>query len=578
MKIKTKLVSGVGLLFVFILLLAALSVFFVRALKRDTANIQAANYNSLVYGRNMLSALEKARSDSSSLLDFEANLQKQRGNVTEAGEGEVTGNLEVHFKLLQSNATSEEAISSVRKDVVELMSLNMQAIERKSNIATTTAEQAMFWISIAGSICFLIAFTLLVNLPGNIANPISELTESIKQIANQNYKERVHFESHNEFGELARSFNTMAEKLEEYSESRLDKIIQGKKRIEALINNMHDPVLGLDENRIVLFANEEFLKITGLKEQDLIGERAQDIAVRNDLVRVLIKDLIYPPLQSIGKEPLKIFADEKESYFEKEIIAIHTTPTGEKGLKLIGQVIMLRNITPFKELDFAKTNFIATVSHEFKTPIASIKMSLQLLENEAIGKLNEEQGQLVTSVKEDADRLLKITGELLNITQLESGTIELNTQATDAKDIVNKAVKGNQNQAEKRNISLSTEFRDSDLLVQVDPERTVWVVSNLISNAIRYSFDDAAVTIRAEINDSNLVISVADSGQGIPDEFKDKIFRRYFRVPGTKKEGTGLGLAISKELIEAQGGTIDFVSEMGVGSTFLITLPLVRIG
>lgn len=564
------------MLFVFILLLSALSVFFVSTLKRDTANIQTANYHSLVLGRNMLSALEKVVSDSLSLDDFEANLRKQQENVTESGEEEITSRLAVHFKQLQLNPTKEEVKSLVRQDVVELMSVNMQAIERKSAIATSTAEQAMFWISIAGSICFLIAFTLLVNLPGNIANPIKELTESIRQIANQNYKERVHFESHDEFGQLASSFNTMAEKLEEYSESRLDKIIQGKKRIEALINTMHDPVLGLDENRVVLFANEELLKITGLKEHDLVGQQVQDIAVRNDLVRELIKELIYPTGETIAKESLKIFADEKESYFEKEIIAIHTTPTGEKGLKLIGQVIMLRNITPFKELDLAKTNFIATVSHEFKTPIASIKMSLQLLGNEAIGNLNEEQGQLVKSVNEDADRLLKITGELLNITQLESGTIDLKVQPSDLTEIIMKAVKSNQNQAEKRNIRLVTEFNDSDSLVQVDPDRTVWVVSNLISNAIRYSFDDASVTIRTVVKDSKLVLYVQDSGQGIPDEFKDKIFRRYFRVPGTKKEGTGLGLAISKDLIEAQGGSISFVSELGVGSTFYISLPLVK--
>lgn len=129
--------------------------------------------------------------------------------------------------------------------------------------------------------------------------------------------------------------------------------------------------------------------------------------------------------ENLKKEPVKIYADNKESYFEKEIIPIKIIPTGEKEEKLIGNVILLQNITPYKELDFAKTNFIATVSHELKTPISSIKMSLQLLENKQVGELNEEQKSLVESIKDDAQRLLKITSELLNMTQVESGTIQM---------------------------------------------------------------------------------------------------------------------------------------------------------
>lgn len=144
----------------------------------------------------------------------------------------------------------------------------MEAINRKSDIADDTAQKAIVIISVTGSLCFLIAFILLVNLPSNIANPIKELTDSIKEIAGQNYKKRVHFESHNEFGDLAKSFNTMAEKLEEYSESKLDKILKGKKRIETLIDNLHDPVIGIDENKKVLFANEEALNICGLKKKN----------------------------------------------------------------------------------------------------------------------------------------------------------------------------------------------------------------------------------------------------------------------------------------------------------------------
>lgn len=574
MKIKTKLISGVGLLFAFIILLAAMSIFYVNALKRDTNNILVANYNTLEYSRNMLLSLEKLATDKTALSVFEQNLNKQKKNVTEKGEQEATSEIANHFHYLKINPADASLTSSIRKDITELMRLNMEAIEHKSTIADTTADNAIFWISIAGTICFLIAFILLINLPGNIANPIKELTESIKQIANQNYRERVHFESSSEFGQLAKSFNTMAEKLEEYSESKLDKIIKGKKRIETLINNMHDPVIGIDEHKKVLFANEEALKISGLKNESFIGKQIQDIAVNNDLVRDLIKDLIHPEFKKGDGGSMKIFADGKESYFEKEIIDINIIPTGEQQSQLIGHVIMLRNITLFKELDLAKTNFIGTVSHEFKTPIASMKMSLQLLENKRIGDLNDEQKQLLESIKDDSDRLLKITGELLNLTQVESGNIQLSIKAAEPKEMAQYAIEATKTQAEQKNVKIELSIPGNLSKVYADSEKTTWVLINLLSNAIRYSYENSVISMSIFQENAKMKFEIKDNGIGISEKYQNKVFDRYFRVPGTQKEGTGLGLSISKEFIEAQGGSIGVVSDLGFGSAFYFTLNI----
>ncbi|MEG1230059.1 MAG: histidine kinase dimerization/phospho-acceptor domain-containing protein, partial [Flavobacterium sp.] len=404
MKIKAKLISVVGLLFALIILLAAVSVMYINALKRDTGNILVANYNTLEYARNMLLSLEKMTTDADAVNNFEKQLEKQKTNVTETGEQQVTSKIADHFSDLKRNPADSLLTSLIRQDITELMRLNMEAIERKSSIADATADNAVLWVSVIGTSCFVIAFVLLINLPGNIANPIRELTESIREIANQNYQKRVHFEDHNEFGDLAESFNIMAKKLEEYSDSKLDKIIKGKKRIDTLINNMHDPVIGVDECNIVLFANNEALKIAGLKNEQIIGKDINDVATSNDLIRNLIADMANHESKTYDEKLLKIFADDKESYFEKEIIDINIIPTGEKQPQLIGHVIMLRNITLFKELDLAKTNFIGRVSHEFKTPISSMKMSLQLLENENIGSLNTEQKQLLAGITDDTDR------------------------------------------------------------------------------------------------------------------------------------------------------------------------------
>lgn len=566
MKIKTKLLLGVGLLFIMIALLTTLGLWYINQLSGDSKNILTDNYNTIDYCRQMLNSLNKDIADTGTQADFRANLLQQKNTITETGERELTDKLETDFNQLIRTPADSMLQNNIRHDLMDIMLLNMQAIQRKSSIAGQTAESAVFWISLTGVICFVLAFTMLVNLPGNIANPIKELTTSIKQVAAQNYSERVHFEQHNEFGELAAAFNTMAGKLQEYQAGSLEKLMMEKKRIETLINNMSEPVIGLDNNRDILFMNNTALQITGLQQQQVIGKPVQEIATKNDLVKKLTEEL-FNPGSNTHTAPVKIYADNKESYFEKEIIPIRIIPTGEKEEKHIGDVIMLQNITPYKELDFAKTNFIATVSHELKTPISAIKMSLQLLENKQIGTLNTEQQGLVESIRDDAGRLLKITGELLNMTQVESGSIHINITPTDVQDIIHYAVNANKTAAEQKQVSIRIKA-NTPLSVFADSEKTAWVLTNLLSNAIRYSHDHSTIDITVQEENDKIRFSVTDTGQGIPPEYIDKVFDRYFRIPGTKKEGTGLGLSISKEFIEAQGGTISAKSDFGAGSTF----------
>lgn len=578
MKIKVKLSLGIGLLFAMIALLTILSSVFIYRLAGDSENILTDNYNSVDYGRQMMIALNQGITNPEAQKDFKENLAKQQVNITEIGERDMTEKLVSDFDTLYHSPSDSTSRHEVQKDITDIMLLNMQAIQRKSKVAKTTADSSILWVSIAGALCFLIALTMLFNLPGSVGNPIKELTISIKEIADQNYSQRVHFENHNEFGELASAFNTMAEKLEEFKAGNLEKLMMEKKRIETLINNMNDPIIGLDENKKVLFMNNVAVKIAGLSNKDIIGKDVREIAIKNDLIKMLVQDLVdvdSSKTKSIPA-PIQIYADNKESYFEKEIIPIQIIPTGEKEEKEIGNVILLQNITPYKELEFAKTSFIATISHELKTPISSIKMSLQLLENKQVGKLNTEQRNLLESIEEDAGRLLKITGELLNMTQVESGIIQMNLIPVLAKEIVENAVNANKLAAEQKQIKLKTTFAGDLPKLLADSEKTTWVLTNLISNAIRYSYDHSVIDINVVKEQEKIKFSVADSGQGIPPEYLDKIFHRYFRIPGTKKEGTGLGLSISKEFIEAQGGTIAVKSNFGEGSIFSITLNSVK--
>lgn len=568
MRIKTKLNLGVGLLFLMIMILSLVSGYSVFLIKADTENILKANYNTLEYSRNMIFSLDENTSNSDNLFQiFKENLEKQKQNVTEPGEKIATENLIQSFSLLEKDKTNRALKAQIRKNIFAIMKLNLNAIKQKGDIAKHTAETANLWIAIVGTLCFLIAFNLLINLPNNIANPIKELTLSIKEIANKNYSERVHFTSHNEYGDLAKSFNTMAEKLQEYHNSNLYKLQFEKKRLETLINNMHDSIIGLDNQGLILFINDEALKIIGLKQQDVIGKSASALALTNDLMRSLISN----DLDS-NKKPIKIFADAKESYFEKEMVNISITPTGEEQSISIGNVIILRNITVFKELDFAKTNFIATVSHELKTPISSIKMSLQLLENHKTGTINEDQKQLIESIKEDSQRLLKITGELLELSQVETGKIQLNMGKSNPYEIIHYATEAVKVKAEQKQIKINIEAEMNLPDVKADTEKTSWVLINFLTNAITYSSENSKIIVQLKQNDKQIIFQVIDSGKGIDNHYKTKVFDKYFKIPGSNKSGTGLGLAISKEFIEAQNGMIGVESELGLGSTFSIYL------
>lgn len=352
----------------------------------------------------------------------------------------------------------------------------------------------------------------------------------------------------------------MAEQLEHFENSNLAKIMFEKKRIETIINNMKDAIIGLSEKRIILFANIQASQLLGLSEKELIGKYAPDVAITNDLMHLILNG-------DTNSKPIKIFADAKESYFNKENISIVSDE------KPIGEVILLKNITQFQELDLAKTNFIATISHELKTPIASIKLSSKLLEDSRVGELNEEQKQLVHNIKDDSARLLKITSEVLNMAQVETGKIQLNFQKVDAKDIVQYAIDSLKFQSEEKHIKLELTMKSDLPKVNADLEKTAWVLVNLLSNAIRYSPENQIVKIDVTEKETMLEFSVQDFGKGIDTIYQDKIFDKFFQVPGSNKNGTGLGLAIAKEFIVAQNGKIDIISTLGKGTTFYFQIP-----
>lgn len=573
LRIKTKIAIGLVFLFVVIIINGGMGYYYLQRLSKDARAIIKDNYESVQDAENMSRFLDEYQTGDTSWMEkFERELIAEEHNITETGEAELVGRLRNQFEQLKASGAGVAQVNGIRQTVYAIADVNMRAITRKNNIAQQTAKNALEILAIISACSFLILFTFIINFPGYIASPVSKLTAGIKAIANRNYSERLHFSSHDEFGELARAFNSMAEKLDEYEHSNIARIKFEKKRIDTIIDNMRDAIIGLDENKKILFANPLAVSLLGLDIKKLAGAYAPDVAVNNDLLRSLLQE-------NNSIHPLKIYTEGKESYFTKEILTVNIGEqvSGQQEMTNAGKVIILKNITQFQELDLAKTNFIATISHELKTPISSIKMSLKLLGDERVGKLNGEQTKLISHIRDDSQRLLGITKELLDLAQVETGNIQLHYQYTAPGEIIDYAYQALKMQAAQQQIKVEIHCDDHLPPVQADPEKTAWVMVNFLSNAIRYSPANSTIIMAAEQAEERIIFSVRDFGKGIDRQYKEKIFDKFFRVPdgsGTDRGGSGLGLAISREFITAQGGDIWVETALNEGSRFCFSLPV----
>lgn len=244
------------------------------------------------------------------------------------------------------------------------------------------------------------------------------------------------------------------------------------------------------------------------------------------------------------------------------------------GSSFFGYIITLKDITFFKKSDEAKTSFIATVSHELKTPLSAMNMSLMLLQDHRFGKLNTEQQKVANSMKGETQRLMRIVTELLDLSRVEAGHVHLEKKPIEPKLLVEYATAPIQTQLLEKDISLQKHIDSSIVYVKVDAEKISWVLINLLNNAIRYSDDGGTIILEVKGDNGIVEFSIKDEGPGISQEDKERIFNKFVQVRTESKSGSlGLGLAISKEVIEGHGGTIGVESEVGKGSRFYFRLP-----
>lgn len=605
LKFKTKLYAGLGFLAFLILLLWASGLVFINTLAENSSAIIRNNNRTVFYMENMEQALSELQtavttgnesSHDNLKSQLRSNLQLQQQNITEEGEQDLTQQLDqtittylgLYRQLKQPTGNSGQTAQSLSiqygkaQDLLsDITQMNLDAINRKNETAQQTASRVILYMTIIGALSVVMAIGMLARYPGYIINPIRELIDRIKKIANQNYDQRLEFDTGDEYQELAEAFNTMATRLQEYESSNLAKLMNEKERIEAIINHMPEAVVGLNKEKNILFVNSKAGELIGASEDVLVGQYAPDLAsetnLMGDLIRGLSDDSDAEHEENGKPNIIKVTSGDRTNYYSKETIPVLTSYRKQESQQQIGTIITLKNVTHFQEMDQAKTNFIAVVSHELKTPIASINMSLRLLEDERVGQLNPEQTDLIKSIRSDADRMKKTTRELLDLSRIETGNIRLNTQQANPLDLIEYAYETMIAQAQQKEISLEIACENNLPNVRADIQKTVWVLVNLISNAVRYTPEEGLIRLKAEKGRGLVTFSVIDTGEGIPPEYLDKIFQKYFQIQNDHNgTGSGLGLAIAKEFINAQGGEIGVNSTMEKGSTFYFSLPTVQ--
>ena len=554
MTTKARLLLSLGALTLLVFLLAGVSIVSIRQLRGEGGEVLKANYMSLAYMQDMLTAMNDTSAESTARV--RQLLASQQANITEPGEAEATAGLEKALEAWIQGAADSTSSKALITQIRLVLDLNREAIVQKAALAEQRGDQAMTWITLTGTLCALIALSMLFGMAEFLSAPIRALTAGIDRIAQGNYRERITLDRKDEFGHLADRFNAMAAELERWETSNLARIMEEKARAEAVIQSLQDASIGFDEQGIILFANQHALDLLNIDPADIIGRHRNEVERINDLLREV--------LNATHRGPLKIVQDGREEFFTLEHI-----PILRSGARL-GTVAVMRNITSFEEKDRAKTHFLATISHELKTPLASTDIGLSLLERRSNDGMTPEQSEILRDLRKDHQRLVRIVSELLDLAQVETGNIRVNLADNDLDPLIQEAQDAVRLQAEHKGLLFSRRTGGEGLRIKGDADKAVWVLVNVLSNAVRHSPRNGVITMATSDEGGTVSFTISDQGPGIPKEDVAALFLRFSPGPGTN-QGTGLGLAIAREFMHAMGGDIEFRPMDGEGATFVLT-------
>ena len=466
----------------------------------------------------------------------------------------------------------------------EILRINQQNMEDASHESRRSARQSFAWFAMGLALAGLLAVFVALHTVRTILGPIRAMTQAARGISAGNLDQVVPYLSADELGALAQAFNTMARHLRDIRQSQLARLLRAQRTSQASIDSFPDPVLVLDAEGYVEMANPAAQRVLGIPVYNQVQTSAATLPENTAPASALawqppesLRDTVQAALQQQrpylpeGFDRAVTFSiDGRDQFFLPRIL-----PIRDRYGNTLGAAILLQDITRFRLLDEFKSNLVATVSHELKTPLTSVRLALHLLLEENVGSLNPKQTELLLDARDNAEILLARVNNLLDLTRLERGREQLEVQPEAPGDLVRDAADAIRPQAEDKGVDLVTEVAVGLPEVTVDSGRLAHALRNLLQNAVTYTDRGGRINISAAVSTDGLTISITDTGIGIPSEHLPHVFDRFFRVPAQSRGGgTGLGLAIAREIVVAHGGTIVCESQPGAGTVFRVTLPI----
>lgn len=444
----------------------------------------------------------------------------------------------------------------------KILDLNQRAILATGAQVQNITHDVIGLMAIGMGIALLMSVFASYQLSRAILRPIQLVTKSTRALGEGTLNEPVPVISRDELGELARAFNKMAEQLREYRQSTSEEIVRLHRTTESTLASFPDPIFVLNKAGRIELKNPAAADLAAsLHLGDELPARLQVIA-RTSLTS--------------GEDYLPHSFDHVVSYRvngAEKFLLPRVLPMRNKENALFGVAVVLYDVTRFRLLDAAKTHLVATVSHELKTPLTSVRMALHILLEKTVGPLGPRQDELLQAACTDTERLLGILNNLLDLARLEEGNADLHRENVAPAELLQAAMDRSAAQAAAQGLHLQCSVDPELPPVLVDRQRIGHVFANLVTNAIKHSPTGSEILLRAgRADDAGVEFSVTDAGPGIAPEYQARIFDRFFRAPGHAGGGAGLGLSIAKEIVVAHGGRIGVQSEPKRGSRFYVVL------
>jgi PAS domain S-box-containing protein len=469
--------------------------------------------------------------------------------------------------------TLQPIFQVLREKSFILLEKNQEELRAAAATIHTNSLNASLAVLFASIFAILLAIYAGGRFTISLVQPIEKLTNLVQQIRGGKLEVNIETVTEDEIGELSDELKMMMLRLKSYEDMNIDRIIAEKKKSESIVESLTEAIIVTDSQNNVILLNQQAENIFNLKEENVLNQQLERVIPDKRIFEWVQKVIISREQLTIDSHPLLIFElEEKKRYFRPTL-----TPMITENNELLGVVTILQDVTRFKELDKLKSDFMATVSHEFNTPLTSINMSIDILKQEILGALNNMQKDLINSTTLDLIRLRKMVKDLLELSRLESGTTEIKKEKINISDFIDSSLKSIWLPFVNKGVYLNVNIEQNLPEVVGNKDQLSTVITNLLNNALRYTEKDGDVIIDINKVDDNIQISITDTGRGISKENIETIFDKFVQIKDADDStpgSVGLGLAISKEIIEAHSGKIWVESKSGKGSKFIFTIPI----